>query len=88
MASGMLPDQPNNTKRAKVLHPPYVGEVFQHSDASRKPKCSCLFVGASLDPDHSPGDPEQREHEHPAWISEQGLHHQAPGESIIILQSL
>ena len=38
-----------------------------------------MFVGASLDPDHCPGDPEQREHEHPAWISEQGLHHQAPG---------
>ena len=47
-----------------------------------------MFVGASLDPDHSPGDPEQREHEHPAWISEQGLHHQAAGKSITILQSL
>ena len=44
-----------------------------------------MFVGASLDPDHSPGDPEQREHEHLAWISEQGVHHQAPGGSIIIL---
>ena len=47
-----------------------------------------MFVGASLDPDHSPGDPEQREHEHLAWISEQGLHHQAAGKSITILQSL
>ena len=45
MASWMLPDQPNNTKRAKVLHPPYAGEVFQHSDASREPNahvCRCF----------------------------------------------
>ena len=37
MASGMLPDQPNNTKGAKVLHPPHAGEVFQQADASSEP---------------------------------------------------
>ena len=37
MASGMLPDQSNNTKGAKVLHPPHAGEVFQQADASSEP---------------------------------------------------
>ena len=37
MASGMLPDQPNNTKGAKVLYPPHAGEVFEQADASSEP---------------------------------------------------
>ena len=44
MASGMLPDQPNNTKGAKVLHPPYAGEVFEQADASSETQRSCLQV--------------------------------------------
>ena len=36
MASGMLPDQPNNTEGAKVLHPSHAGEVFEQPIASRE----------------------------------------------------
>ena len=45
MASGMLPDQSDNTEGAKVLHPPHAGEVFQHADASSEPNahvCRCF----------------------------------------------
>ena len=47
------------------------------------PNASAMIVlsGASSHPNHGLGDPEQCEHEHLAGLPEQGLHHQAAGES-------
>ena len=45
MASGMLPDQPNNTEGAKIFHPPHAGEVFEQADASSETNahvCRCF----------------------------------------------
>ena len=37
-------------------------------------------VGPATDPHHSPGHPEQRDHEHLAGLPVQGVHHQEAGE--------